>query len=250
MYKNVELPEDIEVENQIWDVFENLLGSEYEAEYFVVKEQWTLEKAFNLTEVFNNSYIRKYKQLRKNIKDIFQRFNGNISKRNRFLHYTAISFIKQHKHELKILYDTLNQNRFLKQVGKRAFKSSFDNYIKKVDEMLELVKNFTESIDWAGQNWQEFSVKKGNINELRKEMKELDKINSKKFLNRFFEVLDELIKLQEHFIYLSKNVTVTKRHKIYWVSDSLELIKIYDKDLIEVVYVPDEDVKKQLLSAY
>jgi len=249
VYKDSELPEDVEVENQIREVFESLFGSEYESEYFVVKEQWSLEKAFDMSEYFNNSYIRKYRQLRKNIKDIFQNFNGNISGRNRYLHYTAINFIKQHKRELKTLYDTLNQDRFLKQVGKRAFKSSFDNYSKKVDEIEKLVENFTESIDWAGRRWQEFSIKKGNFDDLKKEMEELDKINSKKFLAKFFEVLDELIKLQEHFIYLSKNVTITKRHKIYWVSDELKLIKIYDKDLIEVVYVPDEGVKEQLLSA-
>ena len=208
-----------------------------------------LEKAFNLTEVFNNSYIRKYRQLRKTIRDIFQSFKGNKSGRNRYLHYAIISFIKQHKRELKTLYDTLNQERFLKQIGKKAFKNAFDNYSKKVDELANLVEKFTESVEWVGQRWQEFSVRKGNLDDLKKEMEELDKINSKKFLNRFFEVLDELIKLQEHFIYLSKNVTVMKRHKIYWISDSLELVKIYDKNLIEVVYVPDETIKEELLSA-
>ena len=248
VYKDVELPEDIEVENQIWEVFENLLGSEYEAEYFVVKEQWTLEKAFDMSEYFNNSYIRKYKQLKKTTRDIFQNFKGNKSERNRYLHYAIISFIKQHKRELKTLYDTLNQERFLKQVGKRAFKNAFDNYSKKVYELANLVEKFTESIDWAGQRWQEFSIKKRNLDHLKKEMEELDKINSKKFLEKFFEVLDELIRLQEHFIYLSKNITITKRHKIYWVSDTLELVKIYDKNDIEVVYVPDSEVKEQLLN--
>ena len=249
VYKDTELPDDVEVENQIREVFECLLGSDYESEYYVVKEQWTLEKAFNLTEVFNNNYIRKYKQLRKSIKDIFQNFKGDINKRNRFIHYTSISFIKQHKHELKILYDTLNQERFLKQIGKKAFKNAFDNYIKKVEEMAKLVETFTESVEWVGQRWQEFSIKKGNLGELKREMEELDKINSKKFLAKFFEVLDELIRLQEHFIYLSKNITITKRHKIYWVSNTLELVKIYDKDNVEVIYVPDETIKEQLLSA-
>jgi len=249
VYKDTELPDDVEVENQIREVFECLLGSDYESEYYVVKEQWTLEKAFDMSEYFNNNYIRKYKQLRKTIRDIFQNFKGKISGRNKFLHYTAINFVKQHKRELKMLYDTLNQDRFLKQVGKRAFKSSFDNYIKKVDEMLELVKNFTESVEWAGQRWTEFSVKKKNLDKLKEEMEELDKINSKKFLEKFFEVLDELIRLQEHFIYLSKNITITKRHKIYWVSDTLELVKIYDKDDVEVIFVPDKTIKEELLSA-
>jgi len=203
--------------------------------FYVYKEQWTLEKAYPLSEHFSDSYVKKYKSLRLQIKEIMK--GGGVLRKKKVLEEVMTNFLEEHKRNLEVLFETLNRESVLKQVGKRTFKNAFENYTEKVDEVLGLVREFTEKIDWAGQQWRSFSHRKGDLHRVKEELKELDEANTKKLLKKVFGLLDELIRLQEHFVYLSKRVTLTTKYKIFRVSFG-HITKVYDKDLMEVVYSP------------
>ncbi len=219
--------------------------------YVVVKEMWSFEKEFEMTSM-NNEFLRleinkmwkKFYELEKN------KILGRDYKLNK-MKEAFINFLETQKLKIRLIKEFLSEDEnTLKKVGKKAYREAFNNYTKVLDEMQDIVVEITNKIKLTSNDyWINFDLRKKRDVEMFNEF-----IRDEKKKNIVYKRLKKIVyktlkTLESKLVYLSYNVTITKKHKIFYIDENNNVEKIYDKDDIEVIFVPDKTIKEQLLSA-
>ena len=218
--------------------------------YVIVKEVWSFEKEFEMTSM-NNEFLKleinkmwsKFYELEKN------KYLGKDYKLNQ-MKEAFIKFLETQKLKIKLIKEFLNEDKnTLKKVGKKAYKKAFENYIKILDEMQNIVKEISKKITLPNDDyWVDFDLRKKRDVEMFNEF-----MRDEKKKNIIYKRLKKIVYktlriLESKLIYLSHNITITKKHKIFYVDENNNVEKIYDKNDVEVIRVYDKELKKQLLS--
>jgi len=250
VYKDKEMPSDSFLKAIIPGLV-GLKGMRKIHNYVVVKEVWSFEKEFEMTSMYNeflkmeiNKMWAKFYELEKN------KFLGRDYKLNE-MKESFIKFLKTQELKIRLIKEFLSENEVqLKKVGKKAYKKAFNNYTKILDEMMEIVSDIVESLKLPSADyWVEFDIRKNkDLEAFRAFMEEESKkgISYRRLKKIVYKTLKQL---ESKLIYLSYNITITKKHKIFYVDNDGNVKKIYDKDDVEVIFVPDKTIKEELLSA-
>ncbi|QCI28341.1 hypothetical protein [Caminibacter pacificus] len=218
--------------------------------YVVVKEVWSFEKEFEMTSMYNeflkleiNKMWAKFYELEKN------KFLGRDYKLNQ-MKEAFIKFLETQELKIRLIKEFLSENEVqLNKVGKKAYREAFNNYTKILDEMTEIVVEIMENVKLPKADyWINFDIRKSKDWEAFKAFMEEEKKKDISYKRLKKIVYKTLKQLESKLIYLSYNITVTKKHKIFYVDNDGNVEKVYDKDYVEVVYVPDSEVKEELLN--
>ena len=219
--------------------------------YVVIKEIWSFEKEFEMTSMNNeflkieiNKMWKKFYEIDKN-KYLGKDYKLNIMKES------FIKFLENQELKIRLIKEFLDEDEnTLKKVGKKAYKEAFNNYTKVLNEMQDIVVEITNKIKLPSNNyWINFDLRKKRDVEMFNEF-----IRDEKKKNIVYKRLKKIVyktlkTLESKLIYLSHNITITKKHKIFYINKDNNVEKIYDKDDVEVIFVPDKTIKEQLLSA-
>ncbi len=250
IYKDKEMPSDSFLK-AIVPGLAGLKGMRKIHNYVVVKEVWSFEKEFEMTSMYNdflkleiNKMWSKFYELEKN------KFLGRDYKLHQ-MKESFIKFLETQELKIRLIKEFLLENEVqLKKVGKKAYREAFNNYTRILDEMTEIVAEIMENVKLPKADyWIEFDIRKKRDFEAFKAFmgEEKKKDISYKRLKKI--VYKTLKQLESKLIYLSYNITITKKYKIFYVDENNNVEKIYDKNDVEIVYVPDKNIKEQLLSA-
>jgi len=251
VYKDREMPSESFIKALIPGLV-GLKGMRKIHNYVVVKEVWSFEREFEMTSMYNeflkleiNKMWSKFYELEKN------KFLGRDYKLNE-MKEAFIKFLETQELKIKLIKEFLSEGEVqLKKVGKKAYREAFNNYTKILDEMTEIVAEIMENVRLPKADyWINFDVRNNKdleaFTEFMNEEKKKD-ISYKRLKKIVYKTLKQL---ESKLIYLSYNITITKKHKIFYVDVDGNVEKVYDKNDIEVVYVPDDEtIKEQLLSA-
>ena len=249
VYKDKEMPSDSFLKAIIPGLV-GLKGMRKIHNYVVVKEVWSFEREFEMTSMYNeflrleiNKMWAKFYELERN------KFLGRDYKLNQ-MKKSFIKFLETQELKIRLIKEFLSENEVqLSRVGKKAYREAFNNYTKILNEMTEIVAEIMENVKLPSSDyWVNFDIRKEKDFEAFKEfvMEEKKKAISYKRLKKI--VYKTLKQLESKLIYLSYNITITKKHKIFYVDNDGNAEKIYDKNDIEVVYVPDSEIKEELLN--
>jgi len=249
VYKDKEMPSDSFLKAIIPGLV-GLKGMRKIHNYVVVKEVWSFEREFEMTSMYNeflkieiNKMWSKFYELEKN------KFLGRDYKLNE-MKEAFIKFLETQELKIKLIKEFLSESEVqLKKVGKKAYREAFNNYTKILDEMTEIVAEIMENVKLPSADyWVNFNLKKEKDFEAFKEF-----INEEKKKDISYKRLKKIVyktlkQLESKLIYLSYNITIAKKYKIFYVDENNNAEKIYDKNDVEIVYVPDSEVKEQLLN--
>jgi len=249
IYKNKEMPAESFLKAIIPGLV-GLKGMRKIHNYVVVKEVWSFEKEFEMTSMYNeflkieiNKMWSKFYELERN------KFLGRDYKLNQ-MKEAFIKFLETQELKIRLIKEFLLENEVqLNKVGKKAYKKAFNNYTKILDEMTEIVAEIVENLKLPSADyWINFDIRKERDFEAFKEFMEEEKKKDISYKRLKKIVYKTLKQLESKLIYLSYNITITKKHKIFYVDNDGNVEKVYDKDYVEVVYVPDSEVKEELLN--
>ena len=250
IYKNREMPDDEFLKGLIPGLV-GLHNMRKIHNYVVVKEIWSFEKEFEMTSMYNeflkleiNKMWKKFYELDKN------KYLGKDYKLNQ-MKESFIKFLENQELKIRLIKEFLDEDEnALKKVGKKAYREAFNNYTKVINEMQDIVVEITNKIKLPNEDyWINFDLRKKRDVEMFNEFMKAEKEKSILYRRLKKIVYKTLKTLESKLIYLSYNITITKKHKIFYVDEDNNVEKIYDKDDIEVIFVPDKNIKKQLLSA-
>jgi len=250
VYRNEEMPSDSFLKALIPGLV-GLHNMRKIHNYVIIKEIWSVEREFEMTSVYNNflkiEINRMWKKFRETDKN---KFLGRDYKLNE-IKEAFIRFLETQELKIRLIREFLQENEVtLAKVGKKAYKKAFENYNKVLSEMQNIVVKIAEKIKTPATDYFiNFNFKKKSDREAFKEFIRSEKEKAIVYKKLKKVVYKTLKTLESKLIYLSYNITITKKHKIFYVSSDNAVEKIYDKELVEVVYVPSEEIKEQLLNA-
>ena len=242
VYDEDEMPDD----RILYSLAPSMLGRDQC--YIIFKEQYRIEKEFGMSELFNRTFREEYERFNEEINRIMDKYPQNFwpNMKRRDLYRVVSSFLKLNRKRVEIFYETSSTDTTIRRVGKRQYFNAFGNYIKRIVKMQEDFEKEYAKI-FSEQRFRNYSLRKKNLKDFKKDMEEFDRIIYSKFNRIYSRVIRELAELQNHLIYLSEDVTIVTKHKIFYVDDDGSVKKIYDKKDVEIVFVPDLFIREELL---
>ena len=219
--------------------------------YVIVKEVWSCEKEFKITSMYNNFLKMEISRMWKSFYEIDKNKKlGRDYKLNK-MQEAFIQYLETQELKIRLIKEFLSgDENTLKKVGKKAYREAFNNYTKVLNKMQDIVVEITNKIKLPNDDyWINFDLRKKRDVEMFNEFMKVEKEKAILY-RRLKKIIYKTLKtLESKLIYLSYNITITKKHKIFYIDNYGNVKKVYDKDLVEVVYVPNADIKKELLNA-
>ena len=232
--------------------------------YLIFEERWAIDVESNASEVFAKTTIKKSNK----ILELLKESNDNIESYVNKIVLEVDNFVKERTRELKLLQDTLRNNKTLEQkIGKKQFLIAFRNYNKKIGEIKEYFSKLGDELKKINEikalaklaviGTYNFHNKRDVIKwqeDIKKEKELKQKYN--KMLHKFVAKIKRAIKriivaLQEKMLYLIETKYITAKKIIfkahYRDGEFWYLTKLYDKNYVMPVVVYDKKIQKELL---
>ena len=231
--------------------------------YLIFEEKWSIDVESNASEIFAKATIKKSNK----ILELLKESNDNIESYVNRITSEVDNFVKERARELKLLQDTLKNNKTLEQkIGKKQFKIAFrknnkkigeiKEYFSKLNDELKKINEIKELTKLAVLGTYNFHNKKDieKLQEDIKKEKELKREYNKK-LHKFVAKIKKaisriIVALQEKMIYLIETKYITAK-KIIFKTHYREgkfwyLTKLFDKSYVVPVVVYDKKLQQKL----